>query len=189
MKTMIGWAVLLLGLSCASVHAQAVFKCVVGGVVTYQQSPCEAQPALASRPGAQAPNVPLIGVWKSDHALTMDWLHKHTTMTPKQAAFLDQLEGHMTLTFTRDRLTSDMPSIDMTIEGKPRHMDGFRDIANYLVVASGPQRVSISNVNHATGLPMVSEFNFDGPDTMWTPMGGIGSPLDPKSREYFRRVK
>ena len=189
MKSAIAAFAVGIGWLAASCPAQAVYKCEVAGKVTYQQTPCVAPPPLAARPGAATPNAPLIGAWKSDHALTMDWLRKHTTMTPKQAEFLDQLEGHMTLTFSRERIKTEMPAIDVTIAGKTRHMDGFKDDAPYAVVAAGPQRVSVSSMSHATGESSIDEMHFDGPDTMWMPMGGHGTLLDPQSREYFRRVK
>jgi hypothetical protein len=192
MKTMIGLAVLCLGVLSASAHAQTVWKCEIGGNVTYQQSPCEAAPALVSRSGAAPLNAPLIGTWKEDHALTMAWMRRQSNLTKKQDATLDQSIGFLTYTFTNDRMQISMPDHDVVIDGVTTHVKAVHKDVHYVVVAVSPKMVSVSGADVETGDPTLDEFNFEGHDTFWTPISGkrqIGFGLDPHFRKYFRRVK
>jgi len=192
MKATIGSAMLCMGLLSASASAQMVWKCEVGGNVTYQQSPCAAPPALVSRPGAPAANAPLLGTWKEDHALTMAWLRQYSNLSKKQDESLDQRVGHLTYTFTSDRMQMSMPDHDVVIDGVTTHVKGIHDDLRYVVVAANPKMVSVSGADPETGAPIVGEFNFEGHDTVWTPIAGkrkIGFGLDPHYRQYFRRVK
>jgi hypothetical protein len=192
MKATIGSAVLCMGLLSASAQAQMVWKCEVGGNVTYQQSPCEAPRALASHPGAAAANAPLIGTWKEDHALTMAWMRQHSNLSKRQDESLDQRIGHLTYTFTNDRMQLSMPDFDVVIDGVTTHVKGIHDDLHKVVVAASPKMVSVSGADPVTGAPILGEFNFEGHDTVWTPIAvkrNIGFGLDPHYRQYFRRVK
>ena len=192
MKTMIGLAVLYMGLLSASAPAQTVWKCEVGGNVTYQQSPCEPPPALVSHPGAAQANAPLLGTWKEDRALTMAWLRQHSNLTSTQDESLDQRVGYLTYTFTSDRMQVSMPDHDVVIDGATTHEKGIHQDVHYVVVAASPKMVSVSGADPDTGQATLEEFNFEGHDTVWTPIGvkrKIGFGLDPHFRVYFRRVK
>jgi hypothetical protein len=191
MKTMIGLAMMCMGLLSASAPAQ-IWKCEVGGNVTYQQSPCEAPPAIASRPGAPPANAPLLGTWKEDHALTMAWLRQHSNLSKTQDASLDQRVGYLTYTITSDRMLVSVPEHDVVIDGNTTHVKAVHQDAHYVVVAASPKMVSVSGADPDTGEPTLEEFNFDGHDTVWIPVSqrrAIGFGLDPHYREYFRRVK
>lgn len=192
MKTMIGLAVLCVGLLSASAPGQSVWKCEVGGNVTYQQSPCEPLPALASRSGAPQANAPLLGTWKADHTLTMAWMRQHSTLTKSQDQSFDQRIGYLTYTFTSERMQISLPDHDVVIDRVKTHVKGIHTDLHYVVVAASPKTVSVSIADPDTGASTLSEFNFEGHDTVWTRIGGkreIGFGLDPHLREYFRRVK
>lgn len=192
MKATIGSAMLCMGLLSAAASAQMVWKCEVGGKVTYQQSPCEAPPALVSRPGAAAANAPLLGTWKEDHALTMAWLRQHSNLSKKLDESLDRRVGYLTYTFSNDRMQISMPDHDVVIDGVTTHVKGIHDDLRYVVVAASPKMVSVSGADPDTGAPLLGEFNFEGHDTVWTPVSvkrNIGFGLDPHYRQYFRRVK
>jgi len=193
MKAMIGLAVSCAGLLGASAQAQMVWKCEVGGNVTYQQSPCEAPREIKSSHGAPSLNSPLLGTWKEDHALTMAWMRQHSNLTKKQDESLDQWIGFLTYTFTSDRMQVSMPDHDVVIDGVSTHMKGVHQDLHYVVVAASPKMISVSGADPDTGAPTLNEFNFEGPDTVWTPLNlrrrQIGFGLDPHLRTYFRRVK
>jgi len=190
MKTSCGCALAWIGLLASTCGAQPVYKCVVNGAATFQQEPCPAPAPKAAHAAALPADSPLLGTWRSDHALTMAWLRQHARLTPKQDALLDQLSGHMRFTFTRDHVKTDMPDIDVRIDGKPFPMKAFQTNAAYTVLSAGPKKVSISSADPAGGGASVSDFTFDDRDTMWQRMGGPQMPgLDPQAREYYRRVK
>jgi hypothetical protein len=192
MKTMIGLAVACMSLLSGSSLAQMVWKCEVGGNTTYQQSPCEAPPALASRSGAPPLNAPLLGTWKADHALTLAWMRQHGNLTKTQDESIDQRIGYLTFTFTSDRMQVSMPDHDVAINGVTTHVKGIHSDVRYVVVAASPKMVSVSGADPDTGEATLNEFHFEGHDTVWAPIEGrreIGFGLDPHFREYFRRVK
>jgi len=193
MKAMIGLAAFCAGLLGASAHAQMVWKCEIGGNVTYQQSPCEVPQALATRKGAQSPNGPLLGTWKEDRALTMAWLRQHGNLTKKQDEALDQWIGYLTFTFTNDRMQVSMPDHDVVIDGVTTHVKAIHQDLHYVVVAASPKMISLSGADPDTGAPTLNEFTYEGHDTIWTPLAArrrkIGFGLDPHLRAYLRRVK
>jgi len=190
MKILFACALLCIGMFIPASRAQSIYKCVVNGATTFQQEPCVAAAPMASHAASLPANSPLIGTWRSDRALTMAWLRQHTAITKKQDAFLDQMAGHMTITFTRDHVKSDVPDFPVQVDGKSLPMKGFHANSPYTVVSASSQRASISSVNPVTGGVEVSDLNFDDHDTMWLLMNVKGqNALDPRAREYYRRVK
>ena len=190
MKVLFACALLCIGMLAPASRAQSIYKCVVNGATTFQQEPCASPVPTASRASSLPANFPLIGTWRSDRALTMAWLRQHATITKKQDAFLDQLVGHLMLTFTRDHMKSDMPDFPVQVDGKPFPMKGFHANSPYTVVSAGSQQASISSANAVTRVVEVSDYNFDDRDTMWQLMNAKGqNALDARAREYYRRVK
>lgn len=120
----------------------------------------------------------------------MTYLRQHTNLAKKQDSFIEQLTGNMSIAFTRDRVTTVMPDLDVQVAGKPLHMTGFRNNSPYMVVSANSKLVSVSSTNPANGQPDITHYNFEDPDTMWVLMDADHkTALDPRSREYFRRVK
>jgi hypothetical protein len=184
MKILFAFAIVCTSALSSVCAAQSVFKCTVNGAVTFQQEPCAAPAPPAAHAAPLPADSPLIGSWLSDHDVTMAWLRKHTTMTKKKDAFLDQLIGHMRLTFTRDHVKTDMPDISVQLDGKPAPMKGWHSVDPFTVVSVSANHVTLSGANPVTGATELSEHDFEGHDTMWEPVA-----MDPGSREYFRRVK
>ena len=191
MKWTIGPAMLCIGLLSASSNAQTAYKCVVGGAVTFQQIPCEAPPPAVARPGAESSDaLLLVGQWRSDRERTMTWLRLHSNLKDAQDSFLNQMTGYLTLTFTSNRVKSVMPDRGLQVAGKTIHFAGTSDDHFYLVAAASPSLVSISSVDSTTGSATVTDYHFEGHDTMWTRMDTHGRiALDPNARVYFRRIK
>ena len=70
----------------------------------------------------------LVGQWKSDSELSMRFNNERAKLDSKTALFLSQLMGHMTLTFTADAMTSELPDLETkTQEGRKRPLTGFRE--------------------------------------------------------------
>ena len=184
MKIWFAFAFVCSGMLSSICTAQSVYKCTVNGMATFQQEPCAVPVPPAGHSGPLPAGSPLIGTWRSDHDVTMAWQRKHMTMTKKKEALMDQLIGHMTLTFTRDHVKTDMPDIPVQLDGKSMPMKAFHTDDPFTVVSAGPNRVSLSATNPVTGAAELSDHNFEGHDTMWIPIA-----VDPGSREYFRRVK
>jgi len=190
MNRTIGPAMLCMGLLSASSNAQAVYKCEAGGAVTFQQIPCEVAPPPTARPSAQPSSAMLIGQWRSNRERTMTWLRLHASLKDAQDSFLNQMTGYLTLTFTSNRVKSVMPDRDVQVAGKTIRFAGTSDDHFYLVAAATPTLVSISNVDSTTGSATVTDYHFEGPDTMWTRFDPHGkTALDSNAREYFRRTR
>ncbi|WP_431096602.1 hypothetical protein [Polaromonas aquatica] len=143
--------------------------------------------ALATAANAD-PN--LVGQWKSDSELSMRFNNERAKLDSKTALFLSQLMGHMTLTFTTDTLTSDLPDLETkTQEGRKRPFTGFRETHPYRVLAVASDSVAIKTVAPVTGRDAIVLYNFIGPDMLWVYAGGEDNSQSLHLREYFVRVK
>ena len=132
----------------------------------------------------------LIGQWKSDANLTMSFNTERSKLEAKTALFLSQLMGHLTITFTPDTITFDMPNVEtQTSEGKKSQLVGFRESHRYRVLGATEDAVAVRSVEPVTGKDAITVYNFVGPDTMWTYSGGTDNAPSSHFREYFVRVK
>lgn len=132
---------------------------------------------------------PLIGKWQSDRERTMSFIKQNMRLEKKTFKFLAEMMGRLSLTFTSDRLSVSIPNWDVEINGKIHHMTGLEDESPYSVLFSNENLIVLKSVDPVTRKPMVSVYNFDGPDLMWVYTGGADKALpDFHSREYFRRV-
>ena len=138
-------------------------------------------------PASAAPS--LVGKWQSDRELTMSFIKEHVRLEDKTYTFLNDIMGQLTLTFSRDKVSSSLPDSDVTIAGKVHHMVGFNEQAPYAVIYASDRVVVTSGVEPVTHTAVVTTYNFDSPDVMWIYTGGADNAL-PNShyREYFRRV-
>lgn len=122
----------------------------------------------------------------------MAWMRQHSNLTKKQDESLDQRVGHLTYSFTSDRMQISMPDHDVVIDGVTTHVKGIHSDQRYVVVAASPKMISVSGADPQTGAPTLDEFTFEDRDTVWAPVAvkrNIGFGLDPHYRQYFRRVK
>lgn len=76
----------------------------------------------------------LIGVWRSDHGLTMGFIHDNVKMQAKTERFLGSLMGHMTLTFTETTITSDLPDLVAMVNGKDTPFKGSHYRTTYKIL-------------------------------------------------------
>lgn len=143
--------------------------------------------ALASS-SAQA-DPALVGKWKSNRELTMNFAREKARMEDKTILFLDQIMGKMTLVFSATRVSSEMPDWQSeTAEGVKSQLVGFRESHRYKQIGSTADQVALSSVEPVTGRRRITVYNFENQDTMWVYVGG--EPFSEMNiREYFVRVK
>lgn len=131
----------------------------------------------------------LIGQWKSDADLSMRFNTERAKLESKTALFLSQVMGHMTMTFTADAVTSDLPDVETrTIEGRKSQFVGSRETHPYRVLGATSDSVAVRTVAPVTGRDTIIVYNFVGPDTMWVYAGGEDNTQSLHLREYYVRV-
>ena len=187
MKMMKLGIVLCLGALAASAHAQMIYKCVVGGAISYQQTPCEA-PTPAK--GADS-NTALVGKWRYDRDATMAWMKGHDTMTKAREAEFNGLGGHVTYTFTQNSASNEVTDYDVTLATGVLHRKGTRRVFPYTVLSASPQLVSVSAQNPDTLSMYTTDFHFEGHDTVWISLANqrLTAVDDAAARVYFKRER
>jgi hypothetical protein len=132
----------------------------------------------------------LVGQWKSDSNTSMRFNTERAKLDDKTALFLSQLMGHMTLTFTADAVTSELPDLETrTKEGRKRPLTGFRETHPYRVLGTASDSVAVKTVAVVTGRDAIIVYNFIGPDMLWMYAGGEDNSQSLHLREYYVRVK
>lgn len=132
----------------------------------------------------------LVGQWKSDSDISMRFNNERAKLDSKTALFLSQLMGHMTLTFTAEAMTSELPDLETkTQEGRKRPLTGFRETHPYRVLGAASDSVAIKTVAVVTGRDTIIVYNFIGPDLLWVYAGGEDNSQSLHLREYYVRVK
>ena len=187
MKSMMRVVLVCVGLLSASSQAQAIYKCVVHGAITYQEEPC---PMLQATKGVSR-NTLLVGKWTYDHDVTMAWMKGHDTMTKREEAALNALAGHLTYTFTTNLLSEDRKAYDVVVDGTVQeHMEAIEETTPYTIVSANSKLVSISVQNPDTLSGYASELHFEGPDTMWRSEANqrLTAIDHPNARIYYKRV-
>jgi hypothetical protein len=139
---------------------------------------------------SSTPPNPLLGVWKSDHDLTMEFIRKNVRMEDKAERFLDSLMGHMTLTFSESQMKLVFPDIEVVLPSGTKLTPGFTKSSEYKVIYSSSQVVVISSTDPKDGKASVTTYNFVIDSLMWAYSGGADPSVpDIHIREFFRRVK
>lgn len=132
----------------------------------------------------------LVGQWKSDSEISMRFNNERAKLDSKTALFLSQLMGHMTLTFTAEAMTSELPDLETkTQEGRKRPLTGFRETHPYRVLAVASDSVAIKTVAVVTGRDTIIVYNFISPDMLWIYAGGEDNSQSLHLREYYVRVR
>lgn len=132
----------------------------------------------------------LAGQWKSDADISMRFNTERAKLDSKTALFLSQLMGHMTLTFTADAVTSELPDFETrTQEGRKRPLTGFREAHPYHILGVASDSVAIKTIAPVTGRDTIIVYNFIGPDMLWVYAGGEDNTQSLHLREYYVRVK
>jgi hypothetical protein len=125
-------------------------------------------------------STPLIGKWRSDRTLTMNYFRKAVKSNAVTTQFLQDTTGHLTLEFTRDRVKASTPAFDFHVLKRAVHEAASQVESPYSVVAATAKSVAISIVEK--GKATTKTYNFDGNDTIW--IATDGAP----PREYYSRI-
>ncbi|NLR74240.1 hypothetical protein [Leeia aquatica] len=137
---------------------------------------------------AQADEPQLLGRWKSDRQRTMDFARKHALLEAKTVRFLEQLMGHLVLTFKPGMVTSDMPAIEvLSASGKHSRFTAYTNHDAYTVLGKTDTQIALSSIDPYTKRPFITIYNFESKDVMWV---YTANPLMPDLhlREYFVRL-
>ncbi len=138
---------------------------------------------------AAQPKAVLVGLWKSDHDLTMDFIQRNVKMEDRTYKFLDSLMGKMTFKVTDNELHYEFPDHEVMVNGEKKPFKGFDGTSPYKVLYNDERIVVISSNQPITGKVDVTIYHFDSDNVMWTYEGGAEPPVpDLHIREYFRRI-
>lgn len=117
----------------------------------------------------------LIGQWKSNKELTIPTLHFRPGANPDAIKRLQNLFGHMILTYTPSSIISTTPATNAHAEQS--------DEGPYTIVARDATSVTIKCYNELEGHDDTWKITFEGLDRYWIDLKLI------KGREYFDRIK
>lgn len=130
----------------------------------------------------------LEGKWQSDKEKTMTFNKTHAKLTEKQAKFLEQLFGHMTLEFDKSQFKIYMPAEATKIAKQNLEPDDVSNTFPYTVLGATNDAVAIKSTGElGEKVESLKIWNFED-DYIWTYIGD--TPYGKfHLREYFRRVK
>jgi len=133
----------------------------------------------------------LVGQWKSDADRTMRFNKERAQLGDKKAAFLSQLMGRMTLTFTEKAIAYDMPDLNMRLgDGQVQRLQGFKETHPYRRLGHTRNTVAVRSWAPVVGNEAITVYNFEDANTMWVYVGGADTGLpDEHLREYFVRAR
>lgn len=133
----------------------------------------------------------LVGKWKSDADRTIRFNKERARLDDKKLAFLSELMGKMTVTFTADSIAYDMPDGNMrSIGGQMRPFQGFKETHPYSQIGHTRNTVAVRSTAPVTGGEAITIYNFEDANTMWVYVGGADSGFpDEHLREYFVRAR
>jgi len=133
----------------------------------------------------------LVGQWKSDADRTMRFNKERARLDDKKVAFLSQLMGKMTITFTEDSIAYDMPDVNMRLGGgQVQRVQGFKETHPYNRLGHTGSTVAVRSKAAVVGNEAITVYNFEDANTMWVYVGGADMGLpDEHLREYFVRAR
>ena len=130
------------------------------------------------------------GTWTSSRDLTMAFADKHAKLEARQAQFLDQVTGRLTLQFDGTQVKYTDPDLDVKVEGKHYRLAGARETAGYQVLFCSAHTLVVRANAPMTRKQEATIYNFVDDDTMWVYQDSADSGLrDLNIREYFVRVR
>jgi hypothetical protein len=131
----------------------------------------------------------LNGTWHSDHDASMRFVRSHAILEPRQLEFLDGSLGRLELSFDGSHLRYLLPSFDVTIQGKQRHLVASDDSFSYRVLGVDSDSVALL-VTKYYGRDRIIHIHFVDDDSFWLYSEESDFGLrDQNFREYFRRSK
>jgi hypothetical protein len=133
----------------------------------------------------------LLGQWKSNRELTMNFANEYAKLEARQVRFLGQIIGEMTVKFSSRNVVSEMPELRIKTESNESDgvkFVGFKEVSSYKIIGTTRSQVAVSYLLPVTHERVITIYNFEDENTMWI---YASSTLFPKEnyREYFVRVQ
>ena len=129
----------------------------------------------------------LIGTWKSNKELTMNFNQKHAKLTKNQTDFLNQLTGLMTIEFTENGISkTSMPDYTMKMKGKETKVDSYTDSKQQKILGFTDSSIVVESNDEILG-KQIGTINFVDDNTYWVYLSN--NMFDIHAREYFTRIK
>ncbi|KQV93397.1 hypothetical protein [Rhizobacter sp. Root1221] len=131
----------------------------------------------------------LLGTWKSDKQRTLAFAQARTKLEHKTFLFLEQIMGQMTLTISKDTITSRMPDVPIeSADGVKSNFVGSVESHPYKRLGGTQTEIAVLTKEPFTGRDSIVVHHFVDSDTMWIYVAGTAMP-NLHIREYFVRVK
>lgn len=111
----------------------------------------------------------------------------HAVLEPKQTKFLNQILGHLEMTFGPKQVRNHMPDIAIESNGQPITFHGIDETYNYRVLGGDVDSIAIY-VEKELGRDRVLHLHFVDAKTLWVYSEESNYGLrDLNIREYFHR--
>ena len=142
---------------------------------------------LAFLPSAVRADDRLFGTWKSNRSESMKFNSAHAVLERRQTEFLDQILGHLEMSFDAKTFRNYMPDIEIKSKGKSTVFYGTDKSYAYRVLGSDVDSVSIL-VEKELGRDRIMHIHFVGERTFWIYSEESSYELrELNIREYFHR--
>jgi hypothetical protein len=129
----------------------------------------------------------LFGTWKSNESESMKFNAAHAVLEQRQTIFLNQILGHLEMTFDGKTFRSYMPDIPIKSSGKSTVFYGTDKSYDYHVLGGDIDSVSIL-VEKELGRDRILHIHFVGESTFWIYSEESSYEMrDLNIREYFHR--
>lgn len=131
----------------------------------------------------------LNGTWRSDHDTSIRFATDHAILEPRQHEFLDGALGQLELSFDGTTLRSRLPDLDITIQGRLRHLVGADESFSYRILGADEDSVALLVAKYF-GRDRILHIHFVNDDSFWLYSEETNYGLrDLNFREYFQRVR
>ena len=141
--------------------------------------------ALISTQALACPD--FLGKWESSDELSRAFNDNHAVIEERTKEFRAQIIGRSTMTYTSERVTLEMESVDsVTINGQTFPWDSSPMSGPYTVLGCTDDIV-VLKVNYS-GIELINSLNFESPDTYWIYEGTPKGTGNQHTREYFVRA-
>lgn len=144
---------------------------------------------LAAAATAAGADPRLLGTWRSDREASLAFASGHSGLEDRTRQFLEQLLGHLTLSFDPQHLTSHLADVPVrSATGVVSTLAGFSERHPYRVLSATRREVTVSTVDPVSGQPEVVVFHGENGDALWVELPSPPMPVT-GLREYFVRVR
>ena len=126
----------------------------------------------------------LLGTWKSDKEISIEYNFKYFEPTEEQQEFYNQVLGNMKLTYTETTIKEHfVPTIKIKVKNKTLDFGIEESEYSYEVISCNEGTVKVKFLD-PLGEDKISEIHFENENLYWISFG------DPEVfREYFARVE